>query len=185
MRVDRNRFVHDPDNVLLKEVFQAEEVFDLDSLQNDLHEVFGEYSILFIKANRLFKFETKVDARDRHQESFVQVVELYQKRIKDLIISAGKRFADKSEELDRTFPQRVLKTIVDPSISNNIYTKEMIDERLKDLENERNRLGELGLITDYGVSKVSLPKKDTLSIETRIFLTHYIKDNISKLEVYM
>ena len=44
MRVDRNRFVHDPDNVLLKEVFQAEEVFDLDSLQNDLHEVFGEYS---------------------------------------------------------------------------------------------------------------------------------------------
>lgn len=184
MRVDRNRFVHDPDNVLLKEVFQAEEVFDLDSLQNDLHEVFGEYSILFIKANRLFKFETKVDARDRHQESFVQVVELYQKRIKDLIISAGKRFADKSEELDRTFPQRVLKTIVDPSISNNIYTKEMIDEGLKDLENERNRLGELGLITDYGVSKVSLPEKDTLSIETRIFLTHYIKDNISKLEVY-
>ena len=173
MRVDRNRFVHDPDNVLLKEVFQAEEVFDLDSLQNDLHEVFGEYSILFIKANRLFKFETKVDARDRHQESFVQVVELYQKRIKDLIISAGKRFADKSEE------------IVDPSISNNIYTKEMIDEGLKDLENERNRLGELGLITDYGVSKVSLPEKDTLSIETRIFLTHYIKDNISKLEVYM
>ena len=185
MRVDRNRFVHDPDNVLLKEVFQAEEVFDLDSLQNDLHEVFGEYSILFIKANRLFKFETKVDARDRHQESFVQVVELYQKRIKDLIISAGKRFADKSEELDRTFPQRVLKTIVDPSISNNIYTKEMIDEGLKDLENERNRLGELGLITDYGVSKVSLPEKDTLSIETRIVLTHYIKDNISKLEVYM
>ena len=76
----------------------------------------------------MFKFETKVDARDRHQESFVQVVELYQKRIKDLIISAGKRFADKSEELDRTFPQRVLKTILDPSISNNIYTKEMIDE---------------------------------------------------------
>lgn len=60
----------------------------------------------------------------------------------------------------------------------------MIDEGLKYLESERNKLGELGLITDYGVSDVSLPDKDDLSYETRIFLTHYIIDNVSKLEVY-
>ena len=184
MRADRNRYINAKDDAILKDVYQIEEIFDLDTIQNKLHEVFGEYSIHYIKANRLFKFDTKVEARDRRHEYFVQVVELYQKQIKDQIINAGKRFADKSEELDRTFPQRVLSTIFNSSIKDNVYSKDMIDEGLKYLESERNKLGELGLITDYGVSDVSLPDKDDLSYETRIFLTHYIIDNVSKLEVY-
>ena len=188
LRVEQNRILNDQIDVLVRDEYQAEDIFDLDNLHEKLHEALGEYSVLFIKANRLFSIEeasiTNSQISQYGRSKQVPTVEVYQKQIKDQIIRIEKLFANKSEELDRSFPQRVLNIIFNHSSNDDIFTEEEIDIGLRRLGKERIQLSKLGLISKYKRENVKVPKTGELSIETRIFLTNYIKDSISKLEVY-
>ena len=192
IRMYTDRYSAIDDSVTLGSRVRAEEIFDLDYLKNSLHEVFGEYQILFIETNRLFINKTFSEMHEdypygrRISERVEQssAVNKYKDDVKNEILGVGKRFADKSEELDRTFPKRVLNTILHPSGTEKIYTKDEVFEKLDYLEKERTKLSDLGLITDKGDAYFELPYKDDLSQETVVFLTNYIRDNITKLEAY-
>lgn len=186
---DSNRGLSIAD-IMKREEYNSEDIFMMDELMVALDDISKDFNIYFIKTNRLYrrneeaalrvdKFRGRADRND-----MVSAVELYKEKIKSNIISTGKEFADKSEELDRTFPQRVLKTIFDNSIGVDIYTKEEIEQRLNDLEEKRASLSALGLITNAGDSLVRIPSPETLTNETKIFLTNYIKDSNKKLEIY-
>ncbi len=185
------------DQVQLRDVidereYTSEDIFSADDLLLALSKLRKEINIYFIEANRLFKRnDDDVNERDRmravrgeYRENMVSAVGLYRGRIQKYILSAGKEFADKSEELDRSFPQRVLDVIFDKNRESVILSKEQIVAALEDLEERRLKFGELGLITNTKDSMISIPKKKDLTDETRIFLTKYIDDNIAKLEVY-
>ena len=171
--------------------YASEDVFKMDELSQVLNEVASEFNIHFIKTNRLYREinetvvkEDRFTGRISGKNSVVSSVELYRDKIKSDILSVGKEFADKSEELDRTFPNRVLKTIFHESKDEEIYDKETIEGLLADLEKRRLDLSELGLITEVGDTVVQIPEREVLTEETRIFLTKYIEDNITKLEIY-
>ena len=165
-------------------------VFDIEELSDALGEIVNSNNIYYIKANRLYRHNPD-DARDERlgrrterADSVISAVELYRNKIKKRILSTGKVFADRSEELDRTFPQRVLESIFNKNDDVEMMDTLTISRALEELEIQRDNLQELGLVTGTGDTYVKIPKGRILSKETRIFLTNYIEDNILKLEVY-
>ncbi len=171
--------------------FGDEEVFSMEGVMPALRKFSDGLQIYSIKTNRLYKRNEDVGYGNDRFRSYVEpdvnvvsAVELYKKKLKREIMHAGKEFADKSEELDRAFPQKVLNIIFKKENAPDIYDKETIEIRLKELEQTRSELSELGLITVTGDSLVKIPAGEELSDQTRIFLTNYIEDNITKLEIY-
>ncbi len=169
--------------------YNVDDFLGIRELVQDLNSVIGESNIYYIKTNRLFrKNNTRNTDRPKYRsesrESIVSTVEMYRDELNNNIVSLGKQFADMSEKLDRSFPQRVLNVIFGKDERSEIYTKEKIIELLQTLEEKRSELSEYGLITDADDSLVSIPDNEELNDETRIFLTNYINDNIAKLEVY-
>lgn len=171
--------------------YNNEDLFAIDDLSSALNKLTTNFNIYFIKTNRLFIKNEEESIRNerfrRRSESrndMVSAVDLYKGKIRDLIISVGKEFADKSEELDRTFPQRVLNIIFKKNKKSEIYSKEDIEKALAELEKNRSELSELGLITEAGDSLVKIPDQKSLTDDTRVFLSKYIEDNKIKLEIY-
>lgn len=192
VRVDRNTMVNvSISDLIPRDDFNNEDIFIMDELMNALAEFTTGLKIYFIKTNRLYRKNDRSRIREERyrgqmdsRNDMVSAVELYKEKIKAEILAVGKKFADKSEELDRSFPQRVLNMIFKEDQASEIYDKEIIENLLKDLEQTRSELGELGLITGAGDSLVKIPARESLSEQTRIFLTNYIEDNITKLEIY-
>ena len=98
-------------------------------------------------------------------------------------MSAGRKYADESEKLDRTFPKRVIEGILCER-EIEVYEFEQINSMLRELETNRSELATLGLITESADSLINIPDKNELTRETRIFLSNYIDDNIIKLDIY-
>ena len=178
-------------DVLSRDDYNNEDVFLMDGLIAALSKFSESLKIYFIKTNRLYRksdeYRYRGDrfrGRSESESSMISAVELYKKKLQKEILAAGKLFADKSEELDRTFPQRVLNTIFKGDKSAEIFDKENIEKLLEELVQTRSELSELGLITGSGDSLVKIPARESLTDETRIFLTNYIEDNITKLEIY-
>lgn len=192
VRMDRNTMSSATISDLLpRDDFNNEDIFIMDELINALAEFTSDLKIYFIKTNRLYRKNDRNRIREERyrgqmdsRNDMVSAVELYKERIQSEILAVGKKFADKSEELDRSFPQRVLNMIFKEDQVSEIYDKEKIENLLNDLEQTRSELGELGLITGAGDSLVKIPARESLSEQTRIFLTNYIEDNITKLEIY-
>lgn len=192
VRMDRNTMVNvSISDMIPRDDYNNEDIFIMDELMNALAEFTTGLKIYFIKTNRLYRKNDRSRIREERyrgqvdsRNDMVSAVELYKEKIKAEILAVGKKFADKSEELDRSFPQRVLNMIFKEDQASEIYDKEKIENLLKDLEQTRSELGELGLITGAGDSLVKIPARESLSEQTRIFLTNYIEDNITKLEIY-
>ena len=168
-----------------------DDIYIMDELMNALTEFTVNLKIYFIKTNRLYRKndqsrirEERYRAQIDNRKDMVSAVELYKEKIQSEILAVGKKFADKSQELDRSFPQKVLNMIFKEDQASEIYDKEKIENSLQELEKTRSDLVELGLITGGGDSLVKIPARESLSEQTRIFLTNYIEDNITKLEIY-
>lgn len=183
------------ESFLMRDRYTSDDVFNLSELLNELDLFRNEGNIYFIKTNRLFRTGEEVGIReDRYErrrdrsEITVSAVEWYSNKIKEKILAAGKEFADKSEELDRTFPKRVLDTIFlkgkGSDDETGIMDQDTIESKLQQLEMQRTELRELDLIAGVGESVLQIPKGKHLSKDTKVFLTNYIEDNIAKLEIY-
>lgn len=161
------------------------DIFSADELYEALRKYTKSLNIYFIKANRLFKNPTEQMGRRRgmeHKEP-ISSVALYRNELKEMIMSAGRKYADESEKLDRTFPKRVIEGILGER-ETEVYEFEQINTMLRELETNRSELGTLGLITESEDSLINIPEQNELKRETRIFLSNYIDDNIIKLDIY-
>lgn len=185
----RGRGVDESEEITFRNYIEGDmknECFDADELFEELNIFSKSLNIFYISANRLYQEPKSLRLhalQNSERREPVSSVMLYQREIKEKILSAGKRYADESEKLDRTFPKRVLEGIIAKE-TKTVFNMKQIDEKLVDMEKRRNELGELGLITEMDESKISIPNTNNTSEEIQIFLSNYIEDNIAKLDIY-
>lgn len=176
-------------------VMTLKDILMRDYLDNEIFE-YGELGEILIKykellhihiieANRLFKqqLHNEIPGKERYKEKLAMrdSIKVYSEELKGLIAEVREEFGNKSENLDRTFPNRVLDMIINNK-GQQALTEEQIRHSLMELECERKNLENLGLINTS--NPTNIPENLEISVDTKRFLTLYIQDNKSKLAVY-
>ena len=175
---------------------EAVEKYDVHSLLGDKDELTELKSFRKLMTSRLIRAERlsvvrqdEIHSRDsrryRSSDSIrVPTVEELSDNIKERIEVTTERFAKKSNELDSTFPQRVID-------EGKIRIDQDLRRELKKLDKYRNDLEELGLLEEYGgsagvdASRPSVTERaDSAEALQKILLSTYVKDNRAKLDTF-
>lgn len=154
-----------------------------DSHRTDIFRKFsGELNVFYVDTVRLSAEPSKVidtalfETSNETEETLR--VKQHSKDISEKIKKSITSYARKSQELDRTFPDRLVKFL--RKNSSPLDSKNIILEISK-IENRRNRLHSLGLLeSEQGLEGVS--EKDVERCAEA--LTIYIEDMKSKLSVF-
>ena len=175
----------------------AEKILD-DSLNREIFkdgvffkmlDAFSEnVQINLIESNRLFKSRQEAGelGRGRMPDSIdrfgvVDTVEVYSRELKDRITKVRNEIGNLSDEMDRSFPNRVLDSIINQR-DYPVLSIEEIRDGLNELESKRKELEALGLINEGRTA--SIPENADISIDARKILSVYVEDNRKKLSVY-
>ncbi|MHA1285544.1 MAG: AAA family ATPase [Promethearchaeota archaeon] len=180
----QTKYIYRPTGELLnfKEIFQKYgylfEGYDLKlEMKNWYVNFIKEFNIIFINTQRLF---VKKDSIDHYQEFPIYYPRIRQNSedLKKLIQEKITEYAELSQSLDRSFPERLVK--LNFSITHN---EENIRKKLRYLEEKRKNLMEVGLL-DQDSSIVSDIKNYKIDDSTIKVLNVYIEDMEKKLKVF-
>lgn len=129
-----------------------------------------------IQTQRLLLTSPDRGEYSKRKQHFTRSVSKYSQELSDTIKSKLSEYASKAQELDRSFPKRLLS----PNL--NKLSKEEINTRLTDFEEKRNKLKEVGLwdITDDMNFQLTQAIDDS-SVNT---LSLYVQDIEEKLRVF-
>lgn len=149
-------------------------------------EFFKDISIRFIHAQRLLLLnkendETSSRSRviiDTDRETQVsEAVINYSSQLKDIIRQKLAESSTLTQSLDRSFPQRLIKTYKD----RDVMSKEELIERLTKVEEKRQHLISVGL---YDPEKESISNPEINNDNIQRVLSVYVKDVENKLSVF-
>lgn len=147
-----------------------------------LKEIRADFDSHFIGSNRLL--QTRQPDRESLQaggsKSWLTVV-LDALELAHTVQTTLAKSAALSQELDRTFPSRLVQRMLTQDLAS-LPTDAEIDERLEKLEERRRKLESVGLINTAVPSPVHLDE-DT-DAPTRKVLSLYIEDTTEKLAVF-
>ena len=139
-----------------------------------LADIRDSLDVHFIKANRLDSGrETARPYRRRKRKNAMSVVVNYSEEITEHINRTLAKYAELSQSLDRSFPQRLVTSGGSPAMS-----METIRARLSDLETKRKRLTDAGLLDKEEEAHFNPAALDDTKAEV---LTLYISDVERKL----
>lgn len=152
---------------------------ELNLIENkELQEFQKNLTVHLIETQRLLKIpEEKTRGYRSHKDDYplVAVVKEYSEELTFNIESLLARFGELSQSLDRTFPVRLMKT--KPS---EILTKEKLQRALNQLEVERQKLRNLGLLgkveDDLQIQEIDEDSEKVISL--------FVKDNEEKLSIF-
>lgn len=136
-----------------------------------LLDIRAECPQLFIDSQRL----TTLDG----PEKGVPAVRVYSEELRELIESALAESVALSQELDRTYPTRLIAQLSSPSEEN--MSQEVLVAEIKELEERRRRLRRVGLL-DPG-EPIALDS-GVMDPQTLQALSLYISDVKAKLEIF-
>lgn len=165
----------------LKRFELSDEAFETEDLYNSLINYKDFIHIHIIESNRLFKVNMEDSYYTKDRINTIESINIYSDELKGEIVKVREIFGNKSEQLDRSFPNRLLDLIISGR-EENILSEDKIRKKLIELETKRISLEELGLVNSGTTTK--LPEKLNISLDTSRFLTLYIEDNEKKLEVF-
>lgn len=131
----------------------------------------------FVQDQRLIQRTVNVHSRVR-KSSFIDTIEKYSSELSDLIRESGFKAAQVSQNLDSTFPVRLLSNIG----PIKTLSEEKIVNELNDLQERRAELSGFNLLT----TEPDFPELQAGEIkdEDRKVLTLYISDTEKKLSAY-
>jgi predicted ATP-binding protein involved in virulence len=137
----------------------------------------GHIFIQFIEASRLLRIE-KQEELHRRREPVTHTVKIYAGELQQRIKSAMADYAKKTQELEQTFPFRLLKT-------SEHYTYEQLKEHIEALQNKRKELRDIGFLPTTDSASASLDASSIDSLETHhaAVMNLYVKDSEEKLQV--
>lgn len=145
---------------------------------NDFRSKIGKFHTQLIKASRLFQHTTEQDSPN-NKETIIDTVNVYAKEFKQLIDSTMADYAKKSQELEQTFPFRLLKAKPD-------YTDEQLKSHFEALLNSRQELREIGLLPQATDSEtLDAASIDSLETQHAEVMKLYVKDSEEKLAALM
>jgi predicted ATP-binding protein involved in virulence len=186
-QIDDQHWLHGPTgNILtLDDVFDLyEDRVPITSLKRDLPlwitRLPAEVDTRLIEANRLFTFVSPGPFLSRRSgRGLKPAVSLYSEDLASLIQAKQSEYGKRSQQLDSSFPARVLKP--DRKLSLDLGE---LKRRLEDLENKRQRIISAGLLareeSHYAVEGRSLHVDET----TKNILSLYVQDVDEKLSVF-
>ncbi len=159
-------------------IIRYEEDFPSKGIKNsDLDSKLDRIPIQFIEASRLLRVE-KQDELHRRRDPVTHTVKIYAHELQQRIRSVMAEYAKKTQELEQTFPFRLLK----PS---EHYTYEQLKEHINALQNKRKELRDIGFLPTTDAASASLDANSIDSLETHhaAVMNLYIKDSEEKLMV--
>ena len=133
--------------------------------------------VQFIEVNRLIHITNQKESHQIKNE-VKNSIEIYASELQKNIKNALANYAKKSQELEQTFPFRLLKT-------TNQYNLEQLKEQIELLQTKRNALRDIGLITVTDTVSASLDESSIDSLETQyaVVMSVYIDDSEEKLKI--
>jgi predicted ATP-binding protein involved in virulence len=153
-------------------------LIDIEKEKDWFIELKKSVGIRFIETQRLFTFKGNRKRRESEERSIESVLN-YSKDLVDRIQQNLTLYANNSQTLDRTFPQRLLT-----GEESQGMTKEELKSNLNELEKKRSHLFELGLL-DKQEEEIDFGELESKFTETnRRVLSVYIKDVKAKLSVF-
>ena len=140
-------------------------------------------SVHFIKTQRLFIYPKQ--NKSTSEETTNQVVELYSKNISKRISDKLAESAQEAQNLDNSFPQRVLSRLIETK-----GTHDDIDDLLgvfEDLQEKRQKISQTGILINYGkdlgIDDQFLKEKNKKEFFSHV-LSVYIDDTKVKLAAF-
>ncbi|ASF45067.1 AAA family ATPase [Methylovulum psychrotolerans] len=135
----------------------------------------GHLPIQFIEASRLIRTE-KQDEGFQQKEVIIHTVKIYATELQQAIKSVMADYAKKTQELEQTFPFRLLKTTVH-------YSDEQLKAHFNTLQDTRQKLRAIGLLPISDAGNLDAASIDSLEAQHRAVMDLYVKDSEEKLEV--
>lgn len=143
----------------------------LEKLQSNIH-------IRLIESQRLLNFVPNRSRRSAETPSMLSTVSAYSDELAKLMQDKFKEYGTISQSLDRTFPVRVVK-----QQSSVDLTDEQLRDQLNELEANRSRLIEVGLLDKDEDSEFQIQPQD-IDESTKNALSVYVEDVEKKLSVF-
>ncbi len=135
--------------------------------------------IRLIESQRLLNlFPIRPFKSDDRTPSILSTVSAYSYELAKLMQDKFKEYGTISQSLDRTFPMRVVK-----QQSSSDLTDEQLRNQLKELEETRSRLIEVGLLDQDEYSEFQIQPQD-IDESTKNALSVYVEDVEKKLNVF-
>lgn len=147
-----------------------------------LNDFLSDFNVHLIETQRLLRLTPRDPRRARHigpeaqQVTVAEFAEDLTVKIREALAQNSRR----SQELDRTFPPRVLR---DEGVPPPEATEERIRQRYAQQNELRTRLEEIAVLDTSGEVPLALPTK-TLQPWQRSFLWTYLDDNDEKLATF-
>ncbi|EHJ46353.1 putative excinuclease ATPase subunit [Solidesulfovibrio carbinoliphilus subsp. oakridgensis] len=174
-------------HVLIKEAgryeIHAKEFVDMQSRDEKIPDwlvsATSSINCKFIETQRLLDFTSpRIDQRHtRKAAQAISVVENQANHLKFAIQEKLAEFTNKSQELDRSFPHRVIKQASSKSILDS-----NLQGHIDSLEDTRSKLVSVGILDPTeGYTPISMENADQ---STRSVLKVYVEDNVAKLSVF-
>ncbi|HPO37244.1 MAG TPA: AAA family ATPase [Kiritimatiellia bacterium] len=156
-------------------------------LERDNKEAFEfcrRVSVHYIEAQRLFCFPKSIKRRrfiEDQPRSTANTVQEYSSDLKDRLSRAMAAYATQSQELDQSFPVRLLHE------DGSSFAVMDLKRQLGEIESERERLRRLGILDGGDMAGPMLPdadrQLDDLPEKQRPVLSVYVRDTKEKLNV--
>lgn len=146
---------------------------EVDSLPNWFKERVDRININLIKTQRLLVQNLRKD------RGYEKAVSEYSNELSDNIQSHLARSTELSSKLDRTYPNRLVKSLKSTTDKGHFHR---LNKELESLEAKRNLLDQVGLIEtekDSALSGVDNPNPEVIKV-----LLLYIEDSFAKLEIF-
>ncbi|MEA5619582.1 AAA family ATPase [Cronbergia sp. UHCC 0137] len=161
------------EDILSSKMKLREEPEWLEKLKNDIH-------VRLIESQRLLNFIPSRSARIYSgSPSMLPTVSAYSEEIAQLIQSKLAEYGTTSQSLDRTFPVRV----VQQQASHEVTDEPQLSHQLKELEETRSRLIEVGLLDKDENSDFQI-QPEFIDESTKNILSVYVEDVEKKLGVF-
>jgi len=180
-----------------EEVFMKTDLFNYrvaERVERENKEAFDfcrRINVHYIEAQRLFCFSKSTRRRGITRSPYVDesfrptssTVLEYSDELKSGLESALASFGRRSQELDQSFPSRLLQE------EDNTLSVDKLKCELDEIEKERDRLKTLGILDDSESTQRVIPsevvpqKLDSLREKHGLFMIVYVKDTKEKLAV--
>ncbi|WP_232830222.1 AAA family ATPase [Lewinella sp. IMCC34191] len=155
---------------------------DIAALPEWYQNTISKNDVILIETQRLLTIKKSLEDPRLRQSNRLQYRNTVEEYSDDLSDRMNVQLADSTElanRLDRTFPNRVIKRLQEPTT----VSQSDVNQRLDELESKRNRLQKVGLL-DLEME----PNIESIDIEQEIpikeVLLVYIEDSNQKLDVY-
>lgn len=172
--------INEYEDLIFEINFEIEEE-DREIIQNLIKVHLIETDRLYDIGNKFINRHNANNSGRYYDETDTSTVNVYSSEIKQLISKKLNEFASVSQELDRTFPSRVVNKIKRSTVAKIVYSDNII-ENLNELSEHRRQLSKIGLLDNQNETFEDLP--ENIDHYTASVLELYIEDTKKKLAVF-